>query len=90
MPEIRYSTTYTYPPGMPAKSKMPANATIKQMPYEVSDEELAAERNRAEITNEIIIKGFQAYNNWGALTSAQKDNILKQLLWYVLVREGKL
>ena len=44
MPETRYNERYTYPTGMAAKDKIPANAIIEQIPYEVSDEELEIEQ----------------------------------------------
>ncbi len=43
MPETRYIEEYTYPEGMPAKDKILANATVKRIPYEVSDEQIEAE-----------------------------------------------
>ncbi len=54
MSVIRYGETYTYPEGMAAKDKIPANATIIREPYEVSDEQLAQEAEdarREELTN---------------------------------------
>ncbi len=54
MPETRYIETYTYPEGMAAKDKLPANAIIVREPYEVSDEQLAQEAEdarRKELTN---------------------------------------
>ena len=54
MPETRYGETYTYPEGMAAKDKIPANAIIVREPYEVSDEQLAQEAEdarRKELTN---------------------------------------
>lgn len=54
MPETRYIEEYTYPDGLTPAEKIPQNATIKKIPYEVSDEELemdAAERTIAELSS---------------------------------------
>ena len=54
MSKIRYREVYTYPEGMEAKDKLPANATIIREPYEVSDEQLAEEvedAKREELTD---------------------------------------
>ena len=52
MPETRYNEEYTYPDGLTPEEKIPANATINKIPYEVSDEQLdieAAEKTIAEL-----------------------------------------
>jgi len=59
MSETRYITEYSYPEDLPAKDKIPENAVIKQIPYEVSDEQLEAEletQAREEAMAEITAK----------------------------------
>lgn len=53
MPETRNIEEYTYPKGLSAENKIPANAKINRIPYEVSDERLAqdeAEKTIAEFS----------------------------------------
>ncbi len=53
MPETRYDEIYFYPKDLSPEQKIPQNATIKKIPYEVSDEELemdAAEKTIAELS----------------------------------------
>jgi len=53
MPETKYIEEYTYPDGLTAAEKTPANAIINKIPYEVSDEQLeqeAAEKAIAELS----------------------------------------
>lgn len=53
MSEIRYNTNHIYPEGLEAKDRVLANAIIKKIPYEVSDNELAdeaAEKTVAELS----------------------------------------
>lgn len=79
MPETRYRKGYTYPADMPAADKIPANATIVQEPYEVSDAQLALEA----IEKETLTANDQAkaaYLNWANLTATQKDKVQKALL----------
>ena len=52
---------------------------VSRIPYEVSDEELAVEVVEAE-TKEANDSALIAYQNYGNLTIAQKDRILKGLL----------
>jgi hypothetical protein len=79
MPETRYIDSYSWPAGTPAADKIPANATITQTPYEVSDAELALEAITAETTIEND-KAKVAWDNWAGLSLAQKDRVLKGLL----------
>ena len=46
MPETRYLQEVSYPPGLPVEDRTPDNAVITQVPYEVSDAELAEEQDR--------------------------------------------
>lgn len=55
----------------------------------ISDEELYQEQLTQEF-NDIHEKAILALNNWGSLTLAQKDAILKNLLRYALWKEGWL
>jgi len=61
---------------------------VRQVAYEVSDDELAKEADEKEVRDELLAKGRAALTNWGSLTVAQKDRILKALLRYVLWKEG--
>lgn len=62
---------------------------VAEEPYEVSDEELHEEALVHQF-NDAHVQGLQAYNNWGSLTTAQRNIILKNLLGYVLWKEGWL
>ncbi len=59
MPETRYVREYTYPKDLPASEKTLDKATIVEIPYEVSDEELEAEleaQAREEVLKELTAK----------------------------------
>lgn len=53
-------------------------------------ERIEMEANLQHHMNEKHIQGLQAWRNWSSLTAAQKDTILKNLLWWALAREGYL
>jgi len=58
-------------------------------PYEVSDEELYKEQLAHEL-NEVHEQAILAYKNWGGLTLAQKDAVLKGLVKWALWKDGWL
>lgn len=89
MPETRYIYKYTYPEGLTAEEKIPANAIIEQIPYEVSDEQLYMEQLEKEC-NETHLKVLLAINNWSKLTPAQKDELLKFLAKFYIVAGVRL
>lgn len=68
MPETRYIEEYDNQGNI-----------INRIPYEVSDAELAIEAVEAE-TSEANDNALIAYQNFGNLTLAQKNRILKGLL----------
>ncbi len=78
MPETRYAEEYTYPEGMKAEDKIPANAQIKQIPYEVSDEQLAQEAQEAKVI-ELVAKPIRTTSE-----SNQLIDLLASKLGYEL------
>lgn len=78
MPEVRYKLTYD------DKGNL-----IETTPYEVSDEELHQEALDAEF-NDKVHQGLIAYNSWDSLTKAQRDVALKNMLGFLLYKEGLL
>lgn len=54
------------------------------------DERVGADLNLAHHVNDKHTKAVAAWRHWDQLTAAQKDTILKNLLWYVLVQEERL
>ena len=56
MPETRYRTEYTYSEDLSPEEMTPVNATVEEIPYEVSDKQLAeeAERKAMEKAKEMI------------------------------------
>ena len=82
MPETRYQTIETY--------DSEGNViNTEQIPYEVSNEELYQEQLNAEF-NDIHEKAILALKNWGSLSLAQKDTILKNLTKWALWKDGWL
>jgi hypothetical protein len=77
MPETRYKRRYE------------RDGIVSQVSYEVTDEQLHQEALDAEF-NDKSHQGLLAYNNWPNLTPTQKDTVLKNLLGFVLYREGML
>jgi len=77
MPETSYIREYT------------DGELTAEIPYEVSDEELYQEQLDYEFNaaHEVAIK---ALNNWGKLTNAQKDVLLKNLVKWALWKDGWL
>lgn len=57
--------------------------------YEVSDEELHQEALAAEF-NDKTHQGLLDYNDWDSLKPAKKDTVLKNLLGFILYKEGML
>lgn len=54
------------------------------------EERVAVEVNLAHHLNDKHTKAVTAWRNWDRLSTAQKDTILKNLLWYALVQEERL
>jgi len=77
MPETRYIEEYEN------------GELINRIPYEVSDEELYQEQ-LAEEFNAVHEQAILALKNWGSLTLAQKDTILKNLIKWALWKDGWL
>jgi len=77
MPETRYIREYT------------DGELSSEVPYEVSDEQLRKEELDHQF-NEVHVAGLLAYNNWGSVTSAQKDTVLKNILGWALWKDGWL
>jgi len=78
MPETRYIDLYD-----------PDGNLIGQEPYEVSDEELRQEQLLAA-SNDRLHAALLAVAHWPSLSLAQKDTIVKNLVLYVLWKEGML
>lgn len=89
MSETRYIIEYRYPEGMAAEDKIPANAIINKIPYEVSDEQLYQEQLEEEF-NAVHKQAIQALKNWGSLSLKQKDTILRELVKLALWKDGWL
>lgn len=62
---------------------------IESLSTEVSDEQLYQESLTQEF-NDIHVAAINAYKNWGSLTMAQKDTILKNLVKFELWKENWL
>lgn len=62
---------------------------IHRIPYEVSDKELHQEQLDAEF-NDKLHQGLSAYNNWDSLNPPQKDIVLRNILGFILYKEGML
>ena len=77
MPETRYVEEYK------------DGVLVNKIPYEVSDEQLYQEQLAKEM-NEVHEKAILALKNWGSLTLAQKDAILKGLVKWALWKDGWL
>ena len=71
MPETRYYREYT------------DGVLTLELPFEVSDAQLFTERLAKE-ANENHVLALAAYKNYGSLTVAQKDQVLKFLLGFYL------
>ena len=67
----------------------PNNNIIEEITKEIPDEELYQEQLAAEF-NDVHDKAILAYKNWGSLTLAQKDTILKNLVKWALWKDGWL
>lgn len=89
MPETRYQIKYTYPADMPPEQRIPENATIEQIPYEVTDGQLYQEQLGAEF-NDAHNAAINALKNWGSLTLAQKDALLRGLVKWALWKDDWL
>ena len=76
MPKTRYTEEYD------GKGNL-----VNKIPYEVSDGELYQEQLEAE-SNDVHEKAILALKNWGSLTLAQKDTILKNLIKWALWKDG--
>ncbi len=79
MPETRYVRVYEQGTGI----------LLKEEPYEVSDEQLYLEQLADEFNN-VHTQAILALKNWGSLTLAQKDTILKGLVKWALWKDGWL
>ena len=87
MPETRIvSTTYGIGGYDPT---LPNNNIIEQVTAEISDEQLYQEQ-LAEEFNNVHTQAILALKNWGSLTLAQKDTILKNLVKWALWKDGWL
>lgn len=62
---------------------------LEPTPYEVSDEQLYQEQLAQEF-NDIHEKAILALKNWDSLTAAQQKTILKNVVKYILWKEGYL
>lgn len=62
---------------------------IAQEPYEVSDAELVQEALNRHF-NDIHVTALAFYADWDSVTLQQKDRIVRELLGYVLWKEGYL
>lgn len=62
---------------------------VNRVPYEVSDEELYQEALAQEF-NDVHEVAIQALQNWGSLTMAQKDTVLKHLVKWALWKDDRL
>lgn len=78
MPETRYIDTYDN-----------QGNVISHEPYTVSDEQLLLEQLSKE-TNESHVLVLRAIDNWGSLTLAQKDALLKFLAKFYIVAGVRL
>uniref|UniRef100_A0A6M3K909 Uncharacterized protein n=1 Tax=viral metagenome TaxID=1070528 RepID=A0A6M3K909_9ZZZZ len=78
MPETRYIREYT------------DGELSSEVPYEVSDEQLRKEELDHQFNEVHAVVGLLAYNNWGSVTSAQKDTVLKNILGWALWKDGWL
>ena len=78
MKEIRYVKVYD------GKGNL-----ISEEPYEVSDDELHQEE-LVKQSNDDYVALLEALQNWNKLTAANRNEVLRKVLWYVLYREGLL
>ena len=78
MPKTRYTEEYD------GKGNL-----VNKIPYEVSDEQLYQEQLDKEF-NDAHKSAILALKNWSRLTLAQKDTILKNLIKWVLWKDGSL
>lgn len=62
---------------------------LEPTPYEVSDEQLYQEQLAQEM-NDIHEKAILALKNWDSLTAAQQKTILRNVIKYILWKEGYL
>ena len=60
---------------------------IDEVPYEVSDEELAKEADEREVRDEIVAKGATILADWDALNQQQVKKVVRALVRYVLWKE---
>ena len=87
MPETRIvSTTYGIGGYDPTLTN---NNIIEHVTAEISDEQLYQEQ-LAEEFNNVHTQAILALKNWGSLTLAQKDTILKNLVKWTLWKDGWL
>ncbi len=77
MPETRYYREYT------------DGVLTLEIPVIISDEQLYQEQ-LAEEMNSVHDQAILAYKNWGSLTLAQKDDVLKALVKWALWKDGWL
>jgi len=56
---------------------------IEDIPFTVTDEQILV-RDIRVTSNSYHTRAIQAYNNWGNLTLAQKDTILKEILGFCI------
>ena len=87
MPETRVVET-VYGIGGYDPSK-PNNNIVEQKLAVISDEQFYQEQ-LAEEMNAVHEQAIAAYKNWGSLTLAQKDAILKNLVRWALWKDGWL
>lgn len=78
MPQTRYIDVYD------SQGKL-----IAQEPYTVPDSDLVQEALRQHF-NDIHVTALAWYTDWDSVTLQQKDRIIKELLGYVLWKEGWL
>lgn len=78
MPETRYIEVYDSDGNLVARE-----------PYEISDAELTQEILDAHF-NDIHTAALSLYADWDTVTLQQKDRILRELLGFILWKEGWL
>jgi hypothetical protein len=71
------------------KVNSPEAKIAKLEARKVNPESTITEAERADVSTKLQA-GLTALNNWGSLTAAQKDIVLKNILKYILWKEGLL
>lgn len=73
------------PPAIPVPSLSPADGPISPPPYVPTPQEA-----QDQSFNDIHVAALNALANWGSLSLAQKDTILKNLLRWALWKDRRL